>query len=214
MPAPIGLAKSSPVPTATGVPRGSPVSSAPALVTALRRPQSRRRSGQLRGRRSNSVEQVVGIAALFEPVEHGGRGERVIDDGAAAESRARRKRPAGARSAAVAARARCLRSQRIFAAICVASSTRPVGHGSARGSDRDLGLGAPVHPDDAGRERSAHCAPTGTQPSSWPETAIPLMSARRQAALRERARNAGCRASSHRRRVLLGPAGPRESYGR
>ena len=175
--------------------------------TARRRPPSRRRSRAARVRSiSNRLEQVVGIAALLEAVEHGGRGECVIHDRAPAERRDDEGDRLMPGAHARASRADACVIQRILAAIWVASSTSPVRRRISSASMPATSACARRSIQMTHGASAWPSASTGTQPSSCPATAMPLMSAGARPLGGERARNRRLQRPQPQARILLGPA--------
>ena len=168
-PAPSGFEKSSPVPTATGVPAGRPVSAAPCRCSVPARSEASAIAGSSLGIELEQREQSGIEAALPERIDHGGRGEAVVEHMGAGEP----GDEIGDRLMEAADRRALGR-----VALQPAGLGRHVGGvqddaGRAlhprRRQARDLGLGAPVHPDEAGPERAGPRRSTATQPSSWPQ---------------------------------------------
>ena len=167
-PAPSVEEKSSPVPTATGVPAGKPSSSAARRRKFASEPLGRGRFRQLGSRNPKQLQKVVIIILGCKPEDHACRGGRMIDDAACRSAATRHRTPGTWKHVASRTAGTCRFSHRIFAARCVASSTTPhLSRISPASMSWQFLPRRAVHPNQAWVERQSSTS-TGTQPSSWP----------------------------------------------
>ena len=154
-PAPSGVEKSSPVPTATGMPGGNPVRAAPCADSGPAQLSASASAGNSPSSISKQSSSAASKPAPIDRIDHGRRGQRVIHHRPARQALhqiGHRLMKARGRGGARVMPLQPADLRRHMAGIEDDARARP----DERGRHiRDLLLGPAIHPDQAGRERAA-----------------------------------------------------------
>ena len=211
-PAPSGLEKSSPVPTATGSARPEAgEGSAFASQRAGHRLATGRSRAAPRASMSNRPQSSGSRPPVPQVVEHAGGGDRLVQHRPAGQPRhqiGRRLMEAG--DAAWPRDDGASASGSWPPCGSHPAPRPPLSMTSAGGNALELGAGAPVHPDEAGAQVPAPLASTGRQPSSWPAMPSAPTSPASSLASASASAIAGRRAVEPEPGILLGPERLRE----